>query len=99
MKPAKNPAPASSPKFEAALAELEEIVEQMENAELPLDKLIERYERGMQLVKVCGEKLSEAEQKVEILTKAQPAKAEKSRPAAPKPDKGADGDDSEVSLF
>ncbi|PTY01824.1 exodeoxyribonuclease VII small subunit [Verrucomicrobia bacterium LW23] len=39
----------------------------MENAELPLEKLIERYESGMRLVQICSEKLAEAEQKVEIL--------------------------------
>ena len=59
-------------KFEVALNQLEGIVQQMENAELPLEELIERYEEGMRLVKVCSAKLADAEQKVEVLTRQQP---------------------------
>ena len=62
-----------SPKFEELLGRLEEIVSEMETAELPLDKLLATYEEGMRLVKVCGEKLAEAEQKVEVLSKSAPA--------------------------
>ncbi len=72
--PAK-PAKADAPKFEAALESLEEIVGAMENGELPLDQLIERYEEGMKLVKLCQEKLAEAEQKIEILTRPPEAPA------------------------
>jgi len=56
-------------KFETALGELETIVGEMENGELPLDQLIERYEEGMKLVKLCNAKLAEAEQKIEVLTR------------------------------
>ena len=62
-------ADAKQVKFEAALGELETIVGEMENGELPLDQLIERYEEGMKLVKLCNAKLSEAEQKIEVLTR------------------------------
>jgi exodeoxyribonuclease VII small subunit len=62
--------PAKPVPFEAALGELETIVADMENGELPLDQLIGRYEEGMRLVKVCHDKLAEAEQKIEILTRA-----------------------------
>ena len=41
----------------------------MENAELPLEKLLSSYEEGMRLVKACGDRLADAEQKVEILSK------------------------------
>jgi exodeoxyribonuclease VII small subunit len=64
-------------KFEALLARLEQIVSDMENAELPLEKLLENYEEGMRLVKACGDRLANAEQKVEILSRAiaaEPAK-------------------------
>ncbi len=57
-------------KFEDLLARLEQIVSDMENAELPLEKLLEGYEEGMRLVKACGDRLTDAEQKVEILSKA-----------------------------
>jgi exodeoxyribonuclease VII small subunit len=56
-------------KFEAALGSLEEIVAAMEEGALPLDQLIERYEEGMRLVGLCRERLAEAEQKIEILTR------------------------------
>jgi exodeoxyribonuclease VII small subunit len=70
-----------APKFEEALASLEEIVGAMENGELPLDQLIERYEEGMRLVKLCQEKLAEAEQKIEIVTRTPEAP---NPPPAPK---------------
>ena len=97
MKPPK-PLNGTQPKFEVALQELEEIVAEMETAELPLEKLIERYERGIALVKVCGEKLTEAEQKVEILTKSKAA-AEAAPEKKAKPSKGDGESSSEVSLF
>ena len=65
-------------KFEDLLARLEQIVSDMENAELPLEKLLDSYEEGMRLVKACGGRLADAEQKVEILSRAlaaDPAKA------------------------
>ena len=71
--------PAGSPeKFEDLLARLEQIVSDMENGELPLEKLLASYEEGMRLVKACGDRLADAEQKVEILSRAisaEPAKA------------------------
>ena len=57
-------------KFEDLLARLEQIVSDMENAELPLEKLLDNYEEGMRLVKACGDRLADAEQKVEILSRA-----------------------------
>ncbi|MES2307334.1 MAG: exodeoxyribonuclease VII small subunit [Verrucomicrobiota bacterium] len=68
VKPVKE---TKSLKFEEAIEQLESTVEQMENDQLPLDQLILRYEEGMKLVAFCQEKLSEAEQKVEVLTQAQ----------------------------
>lgn len=65
-------------KFEDLLARLEQIVSDMENAELPLEKLLAGYEEGMRLVKVCGDRLADAEQKVEILSRAAGAEATKS---------------------
>jgi len=61
---AKVKAPAD---FEAAIAELEQIVLQIENNEVKLDTALEKYQQGMALVKFCQEKLTEVEQKVKIL--------------------------------
>ncbi|HEV3147097.1 MAG TPA: exodeoxyribonuclease VII small subunit, partial [Chthoniobacterales bacterium] len=49
--------------FEGAMDRLETIVEQMESGKLPLEDLIVRYEEGMNLVKICQERLASAEQK------------------------------------
>ncbi len=82
-----DPEPGSTPeKFEVLLARLEQIVADMENAELPLEKLLENYEEGMRLVKVCGDRLIDAEQKVEILSRAaSPESAKGSEVAEPPP--------------
>lgn len=55
--------------FEKAMGRLETIVEQMESGKLPLEDLIVRYEEGMNLIKVCQERLTSAEQKIEIIAR------------------------------
>ena len=61
--------------FEGAMDRLEKIVEQMESGKLPLEDLIVRYDEGMNLVKVCQERLAEAEQKIEIIARNSAGKA------------------------
>jgi len=61
--------------FEGAMDRLEKIVEQMESGKLPLEDLIVRYEEGMKLVKTCQERLANAEQKIEIITRNSAGKA------------------------
>jgi len=48
---------------------LDEIVEQLEEDKLPLDKMIALYEEGVSLARACGEKLEAAEQKVKLIAK------------------------------
>jgi exodeoxyribonuclease VII small subunit len=72
---------AAPEKFEDLLGRLEQIVSDMENAEMPLEKLLAGYEEGMRLVKACGDRLADAEQKVEILSRAAPT--EPAKTAAP----------------
>lgn len=55
--------------FEQAVERLEKIVADMENAELPLDDVLKKYEEGTKLVQFCSQKLDEAEKKIEILQK------------------------------
>jgi exodeoxyribonuclease VII small subunit len=55
--------------FEKAMERLEAIVEEMESGKMPLEDLLVRYEEGMKLVKVCQERLSCAEEKIEIITR------------------------------
>ncbi|MBA3715498.1 MAG: exodeoxyribonuclease VII small subunit [Pyrinomonadaceae bacterium] len=61
---------ASEPKnqdFETSLASLEKIVRELERGDLPLEKSLELFERGVRLSRVCQERLSEAERRVEVL--------------------------------
>lgn len=51
--------------FEAALAELENLVGQLEQGELSLEETLQRFEQGVSLVKNCQATLRRAEQKVE----------------------------------
>jgi len=53
--------------FETALAELEVLVEKMEQGDLSLDESLKQFERGVQLTRSCQQALQEAEQKVQIL--------------------------------
>ena len=56
-------------KFETALEELEQVVEQLETGELSLEDSLEAFEKGVGLVKFCGQKLDEVEKKVDLLVK------------------------------
>jgi exodeoxyribonuclease VII small subunit len=53
--------------FEAAIAELETIVKKLEEGDLPLEKSLELYERGVQLSRFCHSRLEEAEKRIEIV--------------------------------
>lgn len=64
-----------TPDFETSLAELEAIVEKLEQGDLSLDDSLQHFERGVQLTRACQAALKQAEQKVEILLRrsGQPA--------------------------
>lgn len=53
--------------FEAALKELEGLVEKMEQGDLSLEASLAAFERGIQLTRTCQDALAQAEQKVEQL--------------------------------
>jgi len=55
--------------FEAALAELEEIVATMEGGQLPLKESLAAYQRGAALLQYCQTALQDAEMQVEVLEK------------------------------
>lgn len=55
------------PAFEAALAQLEEIVGKLEAGDLPLDDALALFEEGQKLATYCSAKLDEAELKVQKL--------------------------------
>lgn len=55
------------PDFESALKELENLVERMEEGDLPLEQSLKYFERGIALTRTCQAALKDAEQKVQIL--------------------------------
>ena len=59
----------AEPKFEKDLEKLEEIVEALEAGGLSLDDSLKRFEDGIKLARRCEKALTEAERKIEILTK------------------------------
>jgi exodeoxyribonuclease VII small subunit len=55
--------------FESALKKLEEIVKELEEGELTLEKSLEQYEQGVRMARFCNAKLNEAEARIEMLQK------------------------------
>ena len=53
--------------LEKALTDLEELVDELESGDLPLEKAMKKFEEGIKLTRGCQAALKEAEQKVEIL--------------------------------
>ena len=56
-------------KFEKAMNRLEQIVDELEKGELDIDKSLQIFEEGIKMSRICSSKLSEAEAKIEKLTK------------------------------
>ncbi len=60
-----------APSYEDALAELERLVGAMEGGQLPLDKLLDNYRRGAELLGICRQRLDAVEQQVRVLEDGQ----------------------------
>ena len=58
-----------TPDFEAALAELEAIVQRLEHGELSLEESLRQFERGVVLTRSCQKCLQQAEEKIRVLSK------------------------------
>jgi exodeoxyribonuclease VII small subunit len=57
----------SESSFEENLRRLEEVIEDLENRDLPLEEAVSRFEEGMRMVKTCEEFLTSARLRVEQL--------------------------------
>jgi exodeoxyribonuclease VII small subunit len=57
------------PAFEAGLQELEQIVKEMESGDLPLERALELFAKGMKISEDCRKQLEEAETRVEVLVR------------------------------
>ncbi len=60
--------PVESLSYEQAMAEMEQIIQKMENEQLTLDEALALFERGQALAKRCANLLTQAELKVRQLT-------------------------------
>jgi len=56
--------------LEKSLADLEELVEELESGDLPLETAMKKFEEGIKLTRGCQTALKDAEQKVQILLKS-----------------------------
>ena len=54
-------------RLEQSLVDLEQLVEKLEEGEMPLSQVLKEFERGIKLTRQCQSALRDAEQKVEIL--------------------------------
>jgi exodeoxyribonuclease VII small subunit len=55
--------------FEDSVKELEDLIEDLEKGDIPLEEAIKKFEAGISLIKYCNKKLDEAERKIEIVLK------------------------------
>ncbi len=63
--------PAKPESFETSLGELERIVKELEGGDLPLERSLDLFEKGMALSDACRKQLEEAETRVETMTRRQ----------------------------
>jgi exodeoxyribonuclease VII small subunit len=61
----------AKPTFEKAMKQLEEIVQELETGDLPLERAIKKFEEGIKLSKFCSEALDETEKRIQVLLKDQ----------------------------
>lgn len=59
----------ATPDFETSLAELESIVQRLEQGELSLEESLQQFERGVVLTRTCQKALRQAEQKIKVLAR------------------------------
>ena len=85
---------AKAKTFESSLEQLEQIVRELEQGDLPLERSLELFEQGVKLSRECQDRLNQAERRIEILMRDN-----QGRPSVRpfEPDPGADdsaGEDS-----
>ncbi|GGB98750.1 exodeoxyribonuclease 7 small subunit [Marinobacterium zhoushanense] len=62
---------AKTPDFEQSLAQLEAVVERMEQGDLPIEEALKAFEQGVKLTRECQSILDQTEQKVQVLIEQQ----------------------------
>lgn len=61
----------STPTFEKAFSQLQEVIARLESADLPLEEAIKLYEEGKRLSKLCAQILESAQLRVSTLSEAE----------------------------
>lgn len=69
--PTSTPEPALSLSYEAALSELEQLIARLDAGQLPLDQLLQQYQRGAQLLNHCKEQLKAVEDQIKVMDNGQ----------------------------
>ena len=69
MTPDKKKAGKKEESFEQAMKGLEEIVQRLEDGDLPLEESLSLFEEGIRLTRVCSSRLDKAEKRIEVLTR------------------------------
>ena len=69
--PTATPEPALSLSYEAALSELEQLIARLDAGQLPLDQLLQQYQRGAQLLNHCKEQLKAVEDQIKVMDNGQ----------------------------
>jgi exodeoxyribonuclease VII small subunit len=60
-----------APSYEDALAELERLVQRMEDGQMPLEQMLDSYKRGAELLELCRSRLARVEEQVKLLEDGQ----------------------------
>jgi exodeoxyribonuclease VII small subunit len=63
-------------KFEQAMDQLAEVVQQLESGSAPIDETMKLYQEGMKLTAFCYQKLQDAEQKVKTISAGEKPKTD-----------------------
>lgn len=66
-----SPEPALSLSYEAALSELEQLIARLDAGQLPLDQLLQQYQRGARLLGHCKEQLKAVEDQIKVMDNGQ----------------------------
>ena len=85
-----DPGPDAEMTYEQAMSRLDEIVQALEDTRLPLEEMVDRYEEGGRLVKICQTRLDAAQQRIELINRRasgavslEPVEDNTSTPATP----------------
>ena len=82
----------NSRSFESSLEELERIVRELEQGELPLERSLELFEQGVKLSRECQDRLTQAERRIEILMRDNQGRTAV-RPFDPESELSGEGDE------